>query len=110
MPPILLILIIIYSIFPSRQFAHTPLRFSPLHVSPQVVCEILVGVVLGPEVLNYAPRPKELSMYGQMGLLLLVLEAGLIADVQMLRIVGPRSIEAVHAHFLHFALLHPCAV
>jgi len=46
---------------------------------------------LGPQVVNLAPKHDALEMFGDLGLMLLMIEAGLHVDVEMLQIVGLRS-------------------
>jgi Kef-type K+ transport system membrane component KefB len=61
-----------------------------------------MGIVFGPSVLSFVPNPEELVLYGEIGLLLLVMEAGLATDVQMLRIIGLRCwILYLHFDFPH---------
>lgn len=60
---------------------------------PSLVGEIIVGVVAGPPVLDIVPFPRAFQSAGDVGLLLLVLEAGLMVDVEMLEVVGPRGLK-----------------
>ena len=60
--------------------------------APSLVGEILVGVVLGPHVLDFVPFPSALKAIGEVGLCLHALEAGLMVDVEMLEIVGARGL------------------
>ena len=57
---------------------------------PSLVGEIAVGLMVGPNCFDLAPKPKSLMMFGEVGLLLLFLEAGLDVDVEMLKLVGSR--------------------
>jgi Kef-type K+ transport system membrane component KefB len=59
---------------------------------PALVGELLVGVVMGPQLLGVVPSPESLMLYGEVGLILLVVEAGLDVDLQMLRTIGPRGV------------------
>ena len=59
---------------------------------PTLVGEILVGVVLGPPLANLMPVPEALMLFGEVGLMLLVLEAGLDVDFDMLKLIGLRGI------------------
>eukprot|EP01052_Picozoa_sp_SAG31_P070916 SAG31_NODE_29803_length_389_cov_1.586207_1_plen_88_part_01 len=52
---------------------------------PALVAEILVGMVLGPTVLDIVPYVPALTAVGQLGLLLLVLEGGLNIELATLR-------------------------
>jgi len=59
---------------------------------PSLVGEILIGVVLGPNLLEFAPKVGALKMFGEIGLMLLVVEAGLDVDLEMLRLIGVRGL------------------
>jgi hypothetical protein len=59
---------------------------------PPLVGELVVGVVMGPQLLAVVPSPESLMLYGEVGLILLVVEAGLDVDLQMLRTIGPRGV------------------
>ena len=59
---------------------------------PALVGEIAVGVTFGPHVFNIAPMPQALMLYGELGLMLLVLEAGLDVDIEMLKLIGARGV------------------
>ena len=59
--------------------------------APSLVGEILVGVILGPHVVDFVPFPSALKSIGEVGLCLHALEAGLMVDVEMLEIVGARG-------------------
>ena len=59
---------------------------------PALVGELVVGVVMGPQLLDAVPNPDALMLYGEVGLILLVVEAGLDVDLQMLRMIGPRGV------------------
>ena len=59
---------------------------------PTLVGEIMVGVVLGPPLANLMPVPEALMLFGEVGLMLLVLEAGLDVDFDMLKLIGLRGI------------------
>ncbi|GMH55307.1 hypothetical protein TrRE_jg729, partial [Triparma retinervis] len=59
---------------------------------PSLVGEIAVGMLAGPNCFDIAPKPKALMMFGEVGLLLLFLEAGLDVDMEMLKLVGNRGI------------------
>ena len=59
---------------------------------PSLVGEIGVGVVLGPPLLNLVPVPEALMLFGEVGLMLLVLEAGLDVDLEMLKLIGLRGV------------------
>lgn len=59
---------------------------------PSLLGEMIVGMVLGPNLLNVVPFPEALTLVGEVGLLLLVLEAGLEVDLQMLKQIGKRGL------------------
>ena len=59
---------------------------------PSLIGEIVVGMVLGPELLDVVPFPDALQLVGEVGLLLLVLEAGLEVDLQMLKQIGAKGL------------------
>ena len=58
---------------------------------PSLVGEIGLGLIAGPNALNIAPKPDSLMMFGEVGLLLLFLEAGIDVDLEMLKLVGYRG-------------------
>ena len=45
--------------------------------APALVGEILIGILLGPNLLNFVPKASSLQLYGEMGLILLIVEAGI---------------------------------
>ena len=53
-----------------------------------LVAEIVVGMVLGPPVLDVVPYVPALTIIGQLGLLLLVLEGGINIELQTLKKIG----------------------
>ncbi len=60
---------------------------------PPLVGEILAGVLLGPNLADYVPQPISFVMLGEMGLILLLLEAGVNVDLPTLRLVGGRGLS-----------------
>jgi Kef-type K+ transport system membrane component KefB len=58
---------------------------------PALVAEIVVGMVLGPPVLDCIPFVDALTIIGQLGLILLVLEGGLYIEMGTLRLIGWRA-------------------
>lgn len=58
---------------------------------PPLVGEILTGIGLGPHGADIVPFPNSFMLIGEVGLLLLVLEAGLDVDIEMLRLIGLRG-------------------
>jgi Kef-type K+ transport system membrane component KefB len=68
---------------------------------PSLIGEMVVGMVLGPNLLNVVPFPEALTLVGEVGLLLLVLEAGLEVDLEMIKQIGRRGfIVALVGSFL----------
>ena len=59
---------------------------------PALVGEIVVGGLLGPHFANVVPEHHALVLYGEVGLMLLVIEAGLDVDLEMLRLIGLRGL------------------
>jgi Kef-type K+ transport system membrane component KefB len=58
---------------------------------PALVGEIVAGMVLGPEALDFVPYADAFILLGQIGLVLLVLEGGLHIELTTLRVVGPKA-------------------
>jgi len=61
---------------------------------PPMVGELLAGVILGPNLLDYAPKTSSLKLLGEFGLVLLMVDAGLSVDVKRLGVIGPRGVAA----------------
>lgn len=59
---------------------------------PSIVGEIVTGLILGPHLLDLAPYPTVLKLIGECGLILLVIEAGIEVDLDILRVIGPRGV------------------
>jgi Kef-type K+ transport system membrane component KefB len=70
----------------------TGFSFSRYLAMPAMVGEILIGVLLGPGLANIVPLPEAFVLLGEIGLILLVLEAGIDVDLTMLRLVGARGV------------------
>eukprot|EP00567_Pseudictyota_dubia_P018452 CAMPEP_0197431994 /NCGR_PEP_ID=MMETSP1175-20131217/138_1 /TAXON_ID=1003142 /ORGANISM="Triceratium dubium, Strain CCMP147" /LENGTH=859 /DNA_ID=CAMNT_0042959977 /DNA_START=122 /DNA_END=2701 /DNA_ORIENTATION=- len=71
---------------------------------PSLVGEIFAGILLGPNLANFVPNPVAFVMLGEIGLILLVLEAGIDIDLTTLKLIGPRGvIIAVVGSFLPIA-------
>jgi len=64
---------------------------APLNIPP-VVGEIIVGIIVGPNFLELAPHSKALKMLGECGLILLVIEAGIEVDLEVLKLIGRRGV------------------
>jgi len=59
---------------------------------PSVVGEIIVGLLLGPELFDIAPKWEAIALVGEVGLILLVVEAGLEVDIKLLKVIGTRGV------------------
>eukprot|EP00484_Ammonia_sp_Unknown_P000784 CAMPEP_0197021680 /NCGR_PEP_ID=MMETSP1384-20130603/2627_1 /TAXON_ID=29189 /ORGANISM="Ammonia sp." /LENGTH=1130 /DNA_ID=CAMNT_0042449567 /DNA_START=117 /DNA_END=3509 /DNA_ORIENTATION=- len=59
---------------------------------PSLVGEILCGIILGPNLLNLVPYSDALIVIGEIGLVLLVLEAGIDVSIGHLKVVGSRGL------------------
>ena len=79
-------LIFVVCVYVSGRLVRRVLRMPPL------VGEILAGVLLGPNLAGYVPFPVSFVMLGEMGLLLLLLDAGVTVDLPTLRLVGGRGL------------------
>ena len=73
-------------IYVAGKFATIALRM------PSLVGEIIAGVVFGPYLLNFVPNPTAFVMLGEIGLILLVLEAGIDIDLATIRLIGGRGV------------------
>lgn len=58
---------------------------------PSLVGEIFAGIILGPPLFNFVPVPVAFVMLGEIGLILLVLEAGVDVDLTTLKMIGSRG-------------------
>lgn len=59
---------------------------------PALVGEIITGFLLGPPLANFVPYPEALVLVGEIGLIMLLLEAGVELDVAQLRETGARAL------------------
>eukprot|EP00804_Cyclotella_cryptica_P028486 CCRYP_014781-RA/>CCRYP_014781-RA protein AED:0.02 eAED:0.02 QI:317/1/1/1/1/1/3/2257/834 len=59
---------------------------------PSLVGEIFVGILLGPNLADYVPYPISFVMLGEIGLILLVIEAGIDIDLTTLKLIGSRGL------------------
>lgn len=59
---------------------------------PALVGEIICGLILGPNLLHFAPYSNVLKMIGECGLILLVIEAGIEVDLDILKLIGTRGV------------------
>lgn len=72
---------------------------------PSLVGEIFAGIILGPNLLKYVPHPISFVMLGEIGLILLVIEAGIDIDLTTLKLIGSRGlIIAIIGSILPIAL------
>mmetsp|Transcript_2462 Transcript_2462/g.3596 ORF Transcript_2462/g.3596 Transcript_2462/m.3596 type:complete len:818 (-) Transcript_2462:69-2522(-) len=60
---------------------------------PALVGEIVTGFILGPPLVNFVPYPEAMVLVGEIGLILLLLEAGVEIDVGQLKETGTRAIS-----------------
>lgn len=65
--------------------------FSRFLKMPSLVGEIIAGILLGPPLADFVPNPAGFVLFGEVGLVLLVLEAGIDIDLTMLRLIGSRG-------------------
>ena len=59
---------------------------------PALVGEIFAGFLLGPPLADVVPYPEALVLVGEIGLIMLLLEAGVELDVAQLRETGLRAL------------------
>lgn len=59
---------------------------------PALVGQIAAGIVLGPQVADIVPYTKAFVLLGEIGLVLLVIEAGVDIDVTTLKLIGKRGV------------------
>ncbi|KAL7544273.1 hypothetical protein ACHAWF_007655 [Thalassiosira exigua] len=59
---------------------------------PALVGEIFAGFLLGPPLADFVPHPEALVLVGEIGLIMLLLEAGVELDVAQLRETGTRAL------------------
>jgi len=59
---------------------------------PALIGEIVVGMILGPGMLDIVPHAEMIILVGQLGLVLLVLEGGLHIELVTLRKVGVKAV------------------
>jgi Kef-type K+ transport system membrane component KefB len=58
---------------------------------PDLVGEIVAGILLGPPLADFVPNPEAFVLLGEVGLVLLVVEAGIDIDVSTLKLIGSRG-------------------
>lgn len=61
---------------------------------PALVGEIIIGIALGPNALDLVGEHGSdfMIVIGEIGLILLVVEAGIDVDIGMLKLIGPRGL------------------
>jgi len=59
---------------------------------PSLVGQIIAGFLLGPPLVDYAPYPVALVLLGDVGLILLLVEAGIELDIGLVREAGIRPV------------------
>ena len=61
---------------------------------PELVGQIITGIIFGPNLLNIVGDhgSEMLVVIGEIGLIMLVVEAGLDVDIGMLKLIGPRGL------------------
>lgn len=59
---------------------------------PELVGEVGIGIGLGPHGADAVPHPEALRLIGELGLLLLLVEAGLDMELSTMRAVGARGV------------------
>jgi len=82
-------------IYVMGQFASRVLRM------PSLVGEIFCGILMGPPLADIVPNAGALVLIGEVGLILLVIEAGIDIDMSVMKLVGTRGLMiAVVGSFL----------
>ena len=66
--------------------------FERLLACPALVGQIAAGIICGPELLNIVPYPEAFVLLGEIGLVLLVIEAGVDINVTTLKLIGKRGV------------------
>ena len=65
---------------------------SSLYLQPALVGEIITGFLLGPPLADIVPYAEALVLVGEIGLIMLLLEAGVELDVAQLRETGAKAL------------------
>jgi Kef-type K+ transport system membrane component KefB len=72
---------------------------------PSLVGEIFCGILMGPPLADYVPNAETLVLIGEVGLILLVIEAGIDIDMSVMKLVGTRGLMiAIVGSFLPIAV------
>mmetsp|Transcript_12442 Transcript_12442/g.34930 ORF Transcript_12442/g.34930 Transcript_12442/m.34930 type:complete len:706 (-) Transcript_12442:427-2544(-) len=59
---------------------------------PELIGHLVAGIIVGPHAAQIAPKPDALMLAGELGLVLMVMEAGMEVDLQQLKVVGLRGV------------------
>lgn len=59
---------------------------------PSLVGQIFAGIIFGPPFADIVPNPSAFVLLGEIGLVLLVVEAGVDIDVMTLKLIGKRGV------------------
>jgi Kef-type K+ transport system membrane component KefB len=59
---------------------------------PALVGQIAAGIIFGPQIANIVPYEEAFVLLGEIGLVLLVIEAGVDIDVTTLKLIGKRGV------------------
>jgi len=72
---------------------------------PPLVGQIVAGFLLGPQLADYVPFPEAMVLLGDLGLILLLIEAGIELDVGLVKEAGIRPVLiAVAGSIIPFAI------
>jgi Kef-type K+ transport system membrane component KefB len=66
--------------------------FEHILFCPSLVGQIAAGILLGPQLANIVPYTEAFVLLGEIGLVLLVIEAGVDIDVTTLKLIGKRGV------------------
>ena len=64
---------------------------------PSLVGEIIMGFLLGPPLANFVPYPAAFVLFGDIGIILLLVQAGIDLDIAQLKVTGVRSVAIAFA-------------
>jgi len=59
---------------------------------PALVGQIFAGIIFGPSILDIVPYTEAFVLFGEIGLVLLVVEAGVDIDITTLKLIGVRGV------------------
>lgn len=66
--------------------------FERILFCPALVGQIAAGIVLGPQLVDFVPYEPAFVLLGEIGLVLLVIEAGVDIDITTLKLIGKRGV------------------